>query len=283
MGQRTAGETTPNDRPGEVACCRICFDDEESPESGRLFSPCKCSGSMRYVHVTCLNRWRASSVNQASFYKCGSCHYEYRFERVRVSSLLLSARFQQLLAVLIFLLSMLVLGLVGRWLFPSFLDQAITWFRLPLKVHLLFMTKTGSGNPACWDGPAIFEVCCVGRTGGNPACWDRYYTYDACCLPINPSLDHLRLAIAPILQVFGTGWIALSIVGFSMFLWREAREYWGTVNGSWHMILLVMWVGHMNGESGRFAALLGAAVALREFYRVTRDCAKWIVTRIGEH
>ena len=36
--------------------CRICFrtdDDSTDP----LFSPCKCSGSMMYIHFICLKEW----------------------------------------------------------------------------------------------------------------------------------------------------------------------------------------------------------------------------------
>ena len=35
--------------------CRICYDsgDEENP----LIAPCKCSGSMQYVHLQCLRKW----------------------------------------------------------------------------------------------------------------------------------------------------------------------------------------------------------------------------------
>eukprot|EP00494_Astrolonche_serrata_P004134 UN04145 len=45
------------------------FDGEEDAVTGKLFSPCKCKGSVGYVHVNCLNRWRqlASSKN---YYSC---------------------------------------------------------------------------------------------------------------------------------------------------------------------------------------------------------------------
>ena len=40
-----------------------------------MFSPCLCRGSMRYVHVHCLNEWRTMSVNSRSFYECDQCRY----------------------------------------------------------------------------------------------------------------------------------------------------------------------------------------------------------------
>ena len=33
--------------------CRICFSDDSEKENP-LISPCKCSGSMQYVHLNCL-------------------------------------------------------------------------------------------------------------------------------------------------------------------------------------------------------------------------------------
>ena len=36
---------------------------------------------MRYVHVECLNSWRALSTNSNSYYRCDQCHYEYNLQR----------------------------------------------------------------------------------------------------------------------------------------------------------------------------------------------------------
>ena len=38
-----------------VEVCRICYDSGE--ESNPLIAPCKCSGSMQYVHLSCLRKW----------------------------------------------------------------------------------------------------------------------------------------------------------------------------------------------------------------------------------
>jgi E3 ubiquitin-protein ligase DOA10 len=36
--------------------CRICLD-EENTFGNPLISPCKCSGTMKYIHYTCLTEW----------------------------------------------------------------------------------------------------------------------------------------------------------------------------------------------------------------------------------
>lgn len=70
-----AAAPAPEEEVEEEKMCRVCFCGEEA---GRLFAPCHCRGSMRWVHPECLNEWRATSVNQRSFYRCGRrrCHPE---------------------------------------------------------------------------------------------------------------------------------------------------------------------------------------------------------------
>lgn len=40
-----------------ATCCRICLMEGDDEESGRLVKPCKCSGSIAHVHVSCLRQW----------------------------------------------------------------------------------------------------------------------------------------------------------------------------------------------------------------------------------
>ncbi|TPX60138.1 hypothetical protein PhCBS80983_g02004 [Powellomyces hirtus] len=84
-------ETAPHkdDEPAAATddrLCRICYggpaDEEDEPELGRLISPCKCKGTMRSVHIGCLNRWRTTSQKKESFYECDHCHYKYHFRPV---------------------------------------------------------------------------------------------------------------------------------------------------------------------------------------------------------
>jgi hypothetical protein len=43
--------------------CRICFSDENEKEDP-LISPCKCRGSMMYVHLKCLRQWLSRNENK---------------------------------------------------------------------------------------------------------------------------------------------------------------------------------------------------------------------------
>ena len=37
--------------------CRICYTEEDSDSKNPLVQPCKCSGSMKYIHLNCLKQW----------------------------------------------------------------------------------------------------------------------------------------------------------------------------------------------------------------------------------
>ena len=63
------------------ATCRICYGGSED---GHLFKPCRCSGSVKYVHVECLEKWRESGPAKAKF-ECPQCHYRYNLSRLTIS------------------------------------------------------------------------------------------------------------------------------------------------------------------------------------------------------
>ncbi|CAL8367963.1 unnamed protein product [Gadus morhua 'NCC'] len=60
--------------PSNQDICRICHceGDEESP----LITPCHCTGSLRYVHQSCLQQWIKSSDTRC----CELCKYEFIME-----------------------------------------------------------------------------------------------------------------------------------------------------------------------------------------------------------
>lgn len=61
--------------------CRFCLEEESADDAGRgdaLVAPCACSGSQRYVHVSCLRRWqRANEVNRGKASVCCVCRQPY--------------------------------------------------------------------------------------------------------------------------------------------------------------------------------------------------------------
>lgn len=89
--------------------CRICLGDSSE---GRFISPCKCKGSIRFVHAHCLEKWRNSSINPKSYWECDQCKYKYSFRRTFVATMLRNEFIVHLLTILFFLVCSLVLGVI---------------------------------------------------------------------------------------------------------------------------------------------------------------------------
>lgn len=62
-------------RAEKQVICRICLEDVVQD----IIAPCMCSGSSKWVHRHCLDRWRTSTVNPRSFTNCSECGFAYRF------------------------------------------------------------------------------------------------------------------------------------------------------------------------------------------------------------
>lgn len=68
--------------------CRICTMTEEEMPEHALIRPCNCKGTQEFVHIDCLNRWRATS--NAASEVCPVCKYKYRIQKGWLATLLLS-------------------------------------------------------------------------------------------------------------------------------------------------------------------------------------------------
>ncbi|KAK0088055.1 hypothetical protein PV326_004953 [Microctonus aethiopoides] len=54
--------------------CRICHEGNINEE---LVDPCECSGTMAFVHVSCLERWLVTSNTR----HCELCNYEFTIQK----------------------------------------------------------------------------------------------------------------------------------------------------------------------------------------------------------
>ncbi|XP_043294305.1 E3 ubiquitin-protein ligase MARCHF1 isoform X1 [Cervus canadensis] len=80
-GGKSAGDAgfqeppaTARDGSDHLHACRICHceGDEESP----LITPCRCTGTLRFVHQACLHQWIKSSDTRC----CELCKYDFIME-----------------------------------------------------------------------------------------------------------------------------------------------------------------------------------------------------------
>lgn len=96
--------------------CRICqCTEEESPEQGKLFSPCHCRGTMRFIHEGCLETWRRMSANASSTFKCDQCSYFYRVRHTGLANFVRRPGVVELTAVVIFAVGVLATGMLVKW------------------------------------------------------------------------------------------------------------------------------------------------------------------------
>ena len=66
--------------------CRICFETEID-ENDPLLNPCKCDGTSKYVHKSCLNAWRLSASEDTIDFserkiKCMECKHHYEIGEI---------------------------------------------------------------------------------------------------------------------------------------------------------------------------------------------------------
>ena len=108
-----------NDQSNQ-AICRICLESSSGDASGgeslgRLLSPCRCKGTMKYVHATCLDQWRAASARSSSAVACDQCGAPYRFRKSKFVGLATSPTLLFVVSLFLFLLLIWTVGVVATF------------------------------------------------------------------------------------------------------------------------------------------------------------------------
>ncbi|KAG8851403.1 hypothetical protein FRB91_007983 [Serendipita sp. 411] len=107
--------------------CRICLSGpEEEVELGRLIKPCKCKGSIRYVHVNCLNTWRKTGGSSESFWSCPQCGFKYNIARTKIIGLSTSPLVLGATTVVLFLLIVFAASALVSYFVPELDDPMMT-------------------------------------------------------------------------------------------------------------------------------------------------------------
>lgn len=118
--------------------CRICLDGPEvEHELGRLIRPCLCQGTISFVHVSCLKRWRTSSPSQSAFFVCPQCHYHYRFARTRVLGIATNPIVIGGISTVLFVLLTLISSSITTYFMSAFQGDTYyysLWYVHPLDV-----------------------------------------------------------------------------------------------------------------------------------------------------
>jgi len=64
--EKNSNHNNYNNKNKKVKICRICYLEEYDKYNNPLIKPCKCSGSMKYIHYECLLHWIKTKISVES-------------------------------------------------------------------------------------------------------------------------------------------------------------------------------------------------------------------------
>lgn len=212
--------------------CRICWEEEESPgklqapsTDNHLISPCRCKGTVRWVHVTCLRHWRAAhSPSDDSFKKCLLCGANYRMKWRPLARIVASPHALQGIALMVTFIALLASCTVavkfsGLWL--PLLHYKAPWVLLVDTHTRAFLSKT-SPLPLA---PTPLETIVSGMTLLS------FVSYLFFCPQLVLPLAHLLLLLYVIIErvpFFCAGFVGMCMWGVwraygDVVQWLEAK------------------------------------------------------------
>jgi E3 ubiquitin-protein ligase MARCH6 len=157
--------------------CRICRGEGTAEQP--LFYPCKCSGSIRFVHQDCLMEWLSHSQKKY----CELCKTPFTFTKLYDRSM------PEELPLALFLRQILIHGIQGISKWTRFFIVGFVWLGwLPWSIRqvwrgLFWLADGGWVSPTGIGGPA---VATVNLTTSLPLANDS--------LPLTNSLAHANLS-----------------------------------------------------------------------------------------
>jgi len=163
FGMREEGDGAP--------ACRNCH---ESSNIDQLIAPCKCNGSVKWVHRNCLDTWRSVSPNAESFSRCDVCLQKYLFRIHEESRTWSNVKFALLVfrdlfaCILVVNLVIIALGSlvyladpeaqIGKWI-PSFRLAPVDW------------PNTARAAIVIYEGGGLFFLFLLGIFGSIYSCY----------------------------------------------------------------------------------------------------------------
>ncbi|RPD55843.1 zf-C3HC4-domain-containing protein [Lentinus tigrinus ALCF2SS1-7] len=239
----------------ETKQCRICLDGED-PELGRLIRPCLCKGSISYVHVKCLQRWRNTSASRSAFYACPQCGYHYHFARTRVVGIATNPVVIAALSTLFFTILVLMSSFVTTYFMGDDDEYTYTvWYPYEVFRGLVRMTLGILVDDRMLDANVMRSKAGIPRVmepRKPPNLLQRLFTRFLLGLP-----------------VVGAGSIAHLLMSIPMpFTWLRFRTRRGTRRSGDMVALIILAV-----------VLAGAARALYKVYQLTERMTKRILLR----
>uniref|UniRef100_UPI0037E71770 E3 ubiquitin-protein ligase MARCHF9-like n=1 Tax=Semicossyphus pulcher TaxID=241346 RepID=UPI0037E71770 len=127
--------------------CRICF---QGPEKGELLSPCRCDGSVRCTHQSCLIRW----ISERGSWSCELCYFKYQVLAISTKNPLqwqaISLTVIEKVQIAAIILGSLFLIASISWLVWSSLSPSAKWQRQDLLFQI------------CYGMYGFMDIVCIG-------------------------------------------------------------------------------------------------------------------------
>ncbi|XP_020500803.2 E3 ubiquitin-protein ligase MARCHF9-like [Labrus bergylta] len=127
--------------------CRICF---QGPEKGELLSPCRCDGSVRCTHQSCLIRW----ISERGSWSCELCFFNYHVLAISTKNPLqwqaISLTGIEKVQIASIILGSLFLMASVSWLVWSSLSPSAKWQRQDLLFQI------------CYGMYGFMDIVCIG-------------------------------------------------------------------------------------------------------------------------
>uniref|UniRef100_A0A3B4B7P7 RING-type E3 ubiquitin transferase n=1 Tax=Periophthalmus magnuspinnatus TaxID=409849 RepID=A0A3B4B7P7_9GOBI len=127
--------------------CRICF---QGPDKGELLSPCRCDGSVRCTHQSCLIRW----ISERGSWSCELCLFKYHVLAISTKNPLqwqwISLSVIERVQIAAVVLGSLFLLASVSWLVWSSLSPSAKWQRQDLLFQI------------CYGMYGFMDIVCIG-------------------------------------------------------------------------------------------------------------------------
>ncbi|XP_020792698.1 E3 ubiquitin-protein ligase MARCHF9-like [Boleophthalmus pectinirostris] len=139
--------------------CRICF---QGPDKGELLSPCRCDGSVRCTHQSCLIRW----ISERGSWSCELCLFKYHVLAISTKNPLqwqwISLSVIERVQIAAVVLGSLFLLASVSWLVWSSLSPSAKWQRQDLLFQICY-AMYGFMDIVCigliiHEGSAVFRI-----------------------------------------------------------------------------------------------------------------------------
>ena len=126
--------------------CRICFE-EDSPEN--MIIPCKCKGSSKYVHRSCLDSWRNVDTTSPNFTRCNTCLFQYVYDNKHNKEKIKKYRFNILYDIFFVILAIFMFGIV-IFMFISVIDlkkeSKVPHIVITLAIYIVYFYTVNSNR-----------------------------------------------------------------------------------------------------------------------------------------